>query len=108
MRPMHVELDHQALRHEVFHGKGPRQGYPVLVGQFGIGRERQHDLAGNLRVLPFFRRLRRIPQHAAIAERLGRPLGQQHLVVLGRVAVLEVEELARPLGLDRLAGVIGR
>jgi len=108
MRRVDVELHGQPLGHEVLLGEGAGQLDPVRRGQLAVGRQRQHDLARDLAVLPAFRRLGRVPQHGAVGEpRIG-PLRQQHLVVFRRVAVAEVEQLARPLGLDRLAGVVGR
>ena len=68
MWPVHVELHREALGHEVLHGERPRQLDAVLVGQFRIRRQRQHDLAGDLRVLAFLRRLRGIPQHRAVGK----------------------------------------
>ena len=44
---------------------------------------------------------------AELAELLGRTLGQQHLMVLGGVAMAEVEHLAGALGLDRVARIVG-
>ena len=107
VRRVHVELHRQALRHEVLRGERPRQLDPVLVGDPLVGRQGEHDLAGDLRVLAFLGRLRRVPQHTGVAKLLGRALGQQHLMMVGRVAVLEVVELARALGGDRVARVVG-
>ena len=108
VRRVHVELHRQALGDEVLLGERPRQCDAVLVGQFRIRRQRQHDLAGDLRVLALLRRLRRVPQHRAVGEPRIRAVGQQHLVVLGRVAVPEVEHLAGALRRDGGALVVRR
>ena len=89
-------------------GEGAGQRDPVLVVHLGIRRQRQHDLAGNLRILAAFRRFRRVPQHAGPAESLCRTLGLQHRMVFRRVAMAKVEQLAGALRLDRLAAVIRR
>ena len=73
-----------------------------------VGRQRQHDLTGDLRVLAPLGRLRRVPQHTGFPEALGRALRQQHRMVLGRVAVAEEEQLACALRGDGVAGVVGR
>ena len=77
------------------------------LGDPGIGRQRHDDLARDLRVPALLGQFRRVPQHRGVAELLGGTLRQQHLVVLGRVAMAEVKHLAGALGLDRLAGVVG-
>ena len=108
MRRVHVELHRQTLGDEVLRGKRVGERDPVLNADACVGRQCQHDLARDLRVLAFLGRLRRIPQHRAGAKARIGALGQQHVMVLGRVAVPEVVELARALGGDRLACVIGR
>ena len=105
---MDVELHGQALGHEVLGGKGTGQLDPVFRRELAVGRQRQHDLAGDLGVLALLRRLGRVPQHCAVGEPGIGALGQQHLVVLGGAAMAEVEQLAGALGGDRLAGVVGR
>ena len=88
-------------------GEGSSHRNAVLGRHLPVGRKRQHDLTGDLGVFPALGGFRRVPQLAGFAEPLRRTLGQQHLVVLGRVAVPEVEQLARALGGDRLAAIIG-
>ena len=107
MRRVHVELNRETLRDEVFDGKAPRELDPILRRELGVRRQRQHDLAGKLRVLAPLRRLGRIPQDRRVRELRAGALGQQHLVMLRRVAVLEIVERPRPLGMDRLPGVVG-
>ena len=68
VRRVHVELHRKTLGDEVLLGEGPRQLDAVLVGELGIGRQRQHDLAGDLRVLAPLGRLRRVPQHRTVGE----------------------------------------
>ena len=107
VRRVNVELHRQPLRDEMLLGEGAGHRNPVLGCHLPVGRQRQHDLTGDLGILPALGGFGRVPQLASPAEPLRRTLGQQHLVVLGRVAVPEVEHLARALGLDRLAGVVG-
>ena len=68
VRRVHVELHRQALRHEVLRGERPRQLDPVLVVDPLVGRQGEHDLAGDLRVLAFLGRLRRVPQYTGVRE----------------------------------------
>ena len=75
MRRVHVELHRQSLGDEVLLGERARQFDPVGVGQLGVRRQRQHDLAGDLRVFPPLGRLRRVPQHRAVGEPPAAPSG---------------------------------
>ncbi len=108
VRCVHVELHGQALGHEVLGREGAGQLDPVLSRQHPVGRQRQHDLAGDLAVLALLGRLRRVPQCCGVGQAGIRAVGQQHLVVLGGLTMAEVEQLAGALGRDRLAGVVGR
>ena len=67
MRRVHVELNREALRDEVFDGEAPRELDPILRRELRVRRQRQHDLAGKLRVLAPLRRLGRIPQDRRVA-----------------------------------------
>ena len=107
LRRVHVELHREALGDEVLLGERAGQLDPVLGRQHPAGRQRQHDLAGDLGVLAALRCLGRVPQHRAVAEPGIGTLGQQHRVVLRGVPVTEVEQLADPLGGDRIAGIVG-
>ena len=107
VRRVNVELNCQTLRDEMLLGEGAGHRDPVLGRDLTVGWQRQHDLTGDLGVLPALGGFCRVPQLGRPAKPLGRALGQQHLMVLGRVAVAEVEYLARPLGGDRLPPVIG-
>ena len=80
---------------------------PVLRRQHPVGWQGQHDLAGDLAVLTLLRCFRRVPQHRGVGQVRTGPLGQQYLMVLGGVAVAEVEQLAGSLGRDCFAGVVG-
>ena len=51
MGRVHVELDRKTLRDEVFDGKASRELDPILRRELRVRRQRQHDLAGKLRVL---------------------------------------------------------
>ena len=104
---VHVELHGKTLGDEVLLGERPCQLDAVLGGDTGVGRQRQHDLAGDLRVLAFLGGLRRVPQHRAVGEPCVRALGQQHLMVLRRVTVLEVIQLPGALRGDGRAFVVG-
>jgi len=73
---VHVELHRQALGDEVLLGEGARQCDPVRVGQVGVRRQRQHDLARDLRVFSSLCGLRRVPQHRAVGEFSPGALGQ--------------------------------
>ena len=107
MGRMHVELRRQPLRHEVRFGKAARQLDPVVRADFGIGRQGQNQLPRHLRVAAPLRRLGRVPKSTRVAEGFRRALRQHHLVVIGRVAMGEVEHLAGALGDDLVAAVIG-
>jgi hypothetical protein len=107
MRRVHVKLHRQPLADKMLLGKGPHHLDAVLRRDPGIGRQGNDDLARDLRIAPLLGQFGRVPQHARVTELLGRPLGQQHLVVLGGVAMPEVKDLAGALGLDHLAGVVG-
>lgn len=91
VRRVHVELNRQALRDEMRLGEGAGHGDAVLGRDLGVGRQRQHDLAGDLGVLAALGRLRRVPQLARLGEPGRGAVRQQHGMVLGRVAVAEVE-----------------
>jgi len=108
VRRVNVELHRQPLRHEMRLGEGAGQRDPVLGGHIGVGRQRQHDLASHLCVLAPFRRFSFVPQHTGLAKPFGRALGQQDSVVLGCVAMAEVEHLAGPLGRDLLPAIVSR
>jgi len=107
VRRVHIELDREALRDEVFNGKAPRELDPILRRELRVRRQRQHDLAGKLRVLAPLRRLGRIPQGGRVRELAAGAFRQQHRVMLRRVAVLEIVKRPGPLGVDRLARVVG-
>jgi hypothetical protein len=103
-----IKLHRKSLGDEMLRGEAACQLDPILGRQRRIGWQRQHDLAGDLRVLAFLRRLRRIPQHRAVGEPGIGTFRQQHRVMLRRVAVPEVEHLAGALGGDPLARILGR
>ncbi|OHV15649.1 hypothetical protein BK022_17520 [Methylorubrum extorquens] len=107
VRGVHVDLHRQAARHDVFQRKTPRQGDPVLRVQFGVGRQRQHDLARHLRVPTPLRRLDEVPQHGGLTQRRIRARRQQHGVVGGRAAMGERERRAGALVRDQRPGVVG-
>jgi hypothetical protein len=66
VRSVHVELNGKPVGDELLLGKGARQFDPVLCCQLAIRRRRQHDLAGDPRVVALLRRLRRFPQHRTV------------------------------------------
>ena len=75
VRRMNVQLHGKPLRHKMLDCKRPRQLHPVVVAELDIGRQRQHDLARQLRVLAFLHRFRRIPQRIARRQPDGAPSG---------------------------------
>ena len=105
---VHVELHRQPLGDEVLFGERARQLDPVRVAD--------RAFAGSASTISraTWASLRRSAASAAFhstalsANRSAGALGQQHLVVLGRVAVPEVEHLAGALRRDRRALVIRR
>ena len=108
VRRMNVELNRKPLGDKMLQREGAREFDPVFVGNLGVRRQRHDDFAGDLGILATLRRLRRVPQSRGVREfRIG-AFRQQHLVVLGRVAVLKVENLARALVADLGPRVIGR
>ncbi len=107
VRRVDVELHREALGDEMLLREGAHQREPVLCGDLPVCRQCEHDLAGDLGVLAALCRFRRVPQLARLAETLGRAIGQQHGVVLGRIAVAEIEHLARAFGGDLLPAVVG-
>ncbi len=107
VRRVDVELHRKTLGDEMLLREGTHQCEPVLRRDLPVGRQGEHDLAGDLGVLAALCRFRRVPQLARLAETLGRAIRQQHGMVLGRVAVAEVEHLARAFGGDLLPAVVG-
>ena len=87
--------------------KAARQLDPIVRADFGIGRQSQNQLPRHLRVAAPLRRLGRVPKRAASREGFRRALRQHHLVMIGRVAMGEIEHLARALRHDLVAAVIG-
>ena len=87
--------------------EAPRRRKPILGLHLPVGRQGQHHLTGDPGILPALSGFRRVPQLASRAKPLRRTLGQKHLLVLGSVAVPELEHLRRTRGLGRLATAIG-
>ena len=106
MRRVNVELNREPLGDEVLRRERAREFDPVLVRNLRVRRQRHDDFAGDLRILAPLRRLRRVPQGRGVGKFFIRAGRQQHLVVLGRIAVLEVENFARALVADLGARVI--
>ena len=77
------------------------------MGQLGIRRQCEDDLASELRVLTFLGEIRGVPQHRARGEFGRRTSRQQHLMVRRRIAMLEVKQLARTVRGDGDTLVIG-
>jgi hypothetical protein len=94
VRPVRAELLRKLLDDEKLLRERRRQGDTVFVGQRGVRRQRQDDLAGDLGVLALLRRLRGISQHHAVGHPRPGFLRQQRLVALAWVAMLEVTDLA--------------
>ena len=108
MRRVYVELHRQPLGDKMLLGKAAHQFEPGLAADPGIGRQGHDDLARDLCVPALLGSFGGVPQHRRIGKPRGGTLGEQHLVVLGRVAMAEVGELAGTLGRDRCPRVVGR
>ena len=108
MGRVYVELHRETARHEVPLGEAAHQLQPVLMREVAVGGERDYQLACHLGVLAPLGRFGGVPQRGGVAQFWVGPFGQQHLVVLGRVAVREGVERPGALLGDRFAGVVGR
>ena len=68
VRRVNVELNREPLGDEMLLRERARQFDPVFVRNFGIGRQRHDDFAGDLRILAPLRRLRRVPKSCGVGE----------------------------------------
>ena len=106
MGGMNVELDRQALRHEMLARETLDQRDAVLMGQLGIGGQRDHQLARDLRVAPPLRHFGRVPQRGRIGKARIGTFRQQHRMMIGRVAVRERKALAGAFVVNGFASII--
>ena len=104
---MNVHLHAKAMTDKMLLSKRAHHRHPILVGHLVIGRQGDHQLAGHLGVFALLGRLGGVPKRGTFGQCRIRAFGQQHLVALGLITVLEVVELARPLVGDRRPGVVG-
>jgi general secretion pathway protein A len=103
--PVHVQVCHHPLRHELLAHEVLRQPNSVAPGK--LPREGKLDLAGKLRVLAFLARLDLVPQRRPVQQTSRRTIGKENLRVHHAGLVGEVVRPAEPLVLQLLGCSIG-
>jgi hypothetical protein len=103
--PVHVEIgDHTAVDKLGFH-KLARE--PDALDLVQLMRDRELDLARELRILAYLGGLDRVPEFIAILQLLWRPIRQHHLGVDDAGLVAEVVAPVEPLVVQPRGGAIG-
>ena len=103
--PMDIEVGDHAAIHELGPHKVPGKLDTLLLVQFV--RDRELDLARELRVLAQFGCLDLVPQGRAVAEPFGRTLGQHHFGMDDTRLVGEVVRTIQSIIVEPLGGTVG-
>ena len=96
--PMHVEVGDHAARDELF--RDELAGERDTIGLRQLARDRELDLARELRVAPRLTCLDRVPQRRAVAEPFRRAVRQHYLGVDDAGLVREIAAPPQPLVIE--------
>ena len=103
--PMHVDVGDHAARDKLLGHEVPGERDALLPGH--LARNRELDLAGELRVLALFGRLNLVPQRRPVMQTLGRARRQHDLGMDDAGLVRKVVMAVEPLVMEAGGGAIG-